>query len=112
MKEPLDSREIEQAILKVVRSGHLARGEAVWKLEKTLESIFQVKHAVTVSSGTGSLHVSLLALDIGKGDEVITSPFTFVSPINMIIACGAKPVFVDIGEDYNLDTIQIKRWIY
>lgn len=111
MKEPLNSRETENGVLQVTRSGHLARGKVVRKLEKTLEDMFQVKHVIAVSSGTGGLHASLLALNIGKGNEIITSPFTFISPINMIVACGAKPVFVDIEDNYNLNTNQIEKKI-
>lgn len=84
------------AVIAVLRSGRLAQGEQVLRLERAFADFIGVRHAVAVSSGTAALHLALLAHNIREGDEVITSPFTFIATVNSILLVGAKPVFADI----------------
>jgi dTDP-4-amino-4,6-dideoxygalactose transaminase len=96
--------EEKQGVLEVLDSGMLAQGPKVAALEEAFAEYCGVEHAIATSSGTTALHVALLANGIGKGDEVITSPFTFISSANSILFTGAKPVFVDIDPvTFNLD---------
>jgi UDP-2-acetamido-2-deoxy-ribo-hexuluronate aminotransferase len=96
--------KIEYNIHKVLRHGQYIMGPEVAELEQKLAAYVGVKHCVTASSGTDTLLIALMALGIGPGDEVITSPFTFIATGEMIALTGAKPVFVDIDpRTYNLD---------
>ncbi|MFZ1821763.1 MAG: DegT/DnrJ/EryC1/StrS family aminotransferase [Acidimicrobiia bacterium] len=96
--------ETEDLVLQVLRSGQLAQGPMVERLEELSCIMSGASHAVAVANGTMTLIASLMAHDIGPGDEVITSPFTFVATINAILFTGAKVIFVDIEEStYNLD---------
>jgi dTDP-4-amino-4,6-dideoxygalactose transaminase len=87
------------AVAEVLKSGQLAQGRAVAEFESAFSSYCGAKHAVATSSGTTALQAALLAHDIGTGDEVITTPFTFIATANSVVSTGAKPVFVDIEED-------------
>lgn len=107
----LFSHKEEQAVLKVLRSGQLAQGETVAAFEEQFASYIGSKYAVAVASGTVALHIALLALGIGPGDEVITTPYSFIASTNAILYVGATPVFVDIGEDFNIDTHKIEAKI-
>lgn len=99
----LDERE-RDAVWSVLSSGALAQGPRVRELEEQFASFVGVPHAIATSSGTTALHLALLALDIGPGDEVITTPFTFIASANVILYVGARPVFVDVDEaSFNLD---------
>jgi dTDP-4-amino-4,6-dideoxygalactose transaminase len=101
-----------QAVLEVLASGQLASGPVVRKLEETFaREVSHTREAVAVSNGTAALHVALLAHDIGPGDEVITTPFTFQATANMVLATGARPVFVDVGQDGNIDPALIETAI-
>ena len=101
---PVIGDEEKQAVLEVLDSGMLAQGSKVAALEEAFADYCGVEHAVATSSGTTALHVALLAHGIGEGDEVITSPFTFISSANSILFTGARPVFVDIDPvTFNLD---------
>ena len=100
--------EEEELVLEVLRSGVIAQGPKVLELETAFAERVGVKHAVAVSNGTISLVASLAALDLEPGDEVVTSPFTFVASLNAILEAGATATFADISEaDYNVtaDTI-------
>jgi dTDP-4-amino-4,6-dideoxygalactose transaminase/acetyltransferase-like isoleucine patch superfamily enzyme len=95
--------EEQEAVLGVLRSGQLAAGRWVAELEASFASAHQVRHAVAVSSGTTALVAALRAHGIGPGDEVITSPLTFVATLNAILEVGAVARFADITEDMTLD---------
>ncbi len=84
------------AVVEVLKSGILAQGPRVQAFEEAFAQLCGVKYAIATSSGTTALHVALLAHGIGPGDEVITSPFTFIASANSIVYVGARPVFVDI----------------
>lgn len=88
-----------KAVNRVLKSAHLSRGPMVAKFEKETCKVAKVKHACAVSSGSAGLIVALQALDVSKGDEVITVSFTVPATVNSIIAVGAQPVMVDIEED-------------
>ncbi len=93
----------EDAVLSVLRSGRLTSGPWVDELESAFAKEHKVSHAVAVSSGTTGLVAALRAHRIGPGDEVITSPFTFVATLNSILEVGATAVFADVAEDLTID---------
>jgi dTDP-4-amino-4,6-dideoxygalactose transaminase len=96
-------------VLEVLDSGMLAQGPKVEALETGFADYCGVEYGVATSSGTTALHLALLAHAIGQGDEVITSPFTFISSANSILFVGAKPVFVDVDlQTFNIDPAQIE----
>lgn len=108
----LHKEEINAAIQEVLDEGQYILGPQVAELEKQLAEYVGVKHCLTVSSGTDSLQIALMALGIGPGDEVITVPFTFISTAEVISLVGATPVFVDIEPDtYNIDIDQLEAAI-
>ena len=101
--------EIERAIQKVIEGGQFILGEEVEALEKEIAHFLGVKYAVGVASGTDALQLALLACDVKPGDEVITTPFTFIATAEAITQCGARPVFVDIDpRTYNIDSSKIE----
>src|SRR3989338_5264255 len=102
--------EINSALRKVVDSGHYILGENVLAIEKEIAAFCGVKYAVGVASGTDALHLALRAGGVSEGDEVITSPFSFVATTEAIAYIGAKPVFVDIEpKSYNIDVTRIEE---
>lgn len=104
--------EIEEAIFKVARNCNFIMGNEVEELEKSLEEFSGVKYAITCSSGTDALLLAMMALDIKPGDEVITTPFTFIATAETIAFLGAVPVFVDIDEKtYNINSSKIEEKI-
>lgn len=104
--------EIEQAILKVARDCNFIMGDEVQELEKNLEEFTGAKYAISCSNGTDALLLAMMALDIKPGDEVITTPFTFIATAETIAFLGATPVFVDIDEKtYNIDPSKIEEKI-
>lgn len=102
----------ERAVLSVLRSGILSMGPNAQEFEKRFAKKIGTKYAVAVSSGTAGLHLALIAAGVGPGDEVITSPFSFVASANAVLYVGAKPVFIDIDpHTYNLDPKKIESAI-
>ncbi|MBX3322178.1 MAG: DegT/DnrJ/EryC1/StrS family aminotransferase [Phycisphaeraceae bacterium] len=102
-KPDLSQRE-EDLVIEAMRSGRLSIGPMVERFEQLVAERVGCGHAVAVNSGTSGLHLALLALGIGPGDEVITTPFSFVASANCILFVGAKPVFVDIDpRSLNMD---------
>ncbi len=91
--------QLEKGIETVLRHGTYIMGKEVELLEARLATYTGAKHCITVASGTEALLISLMALGVGAGDEVITTPFTFVATAEVIVLLGAKPVFVDIEPD-------------
>lgn len=101
--------ELDRRIAAVLSHGQYIMGPEVKELEDVLRDYVGVRHCITVSSGTEALLISLMALGIGPGDEVITTPFTFVSTAEVIALLGATPIFVDVERDtglINADLIQ------
>lgn len=104
--------EIDKAISETLDSCAFILGPKVLELEKYSANFLDVKHAIGVASGTDALMLALKAVGIGPGDEVITSPFTFVATAEAIAYCGAKPVFVDIDiNNFNIDPARIEEKI-
>lgn len=104
--------EVDAAIQRVIQGGQFILGPEVKALEGEIAAYFGVKSAIGVASGTDALRLALLACGIGPGDQVITTPFTFVATVETIIQCGAAPVFVDISpRSYNIDPGKIEERI-
>lgn len=107
LRDPMNAR-----IQAVLDHGQYVLGGEVVEVEKRLADYVGAKHCVSASSGTDTLLMALMALGIGRGDEVITSPFTFIATGEMIALAGATPVFVDIDrKTYNIDPALIERAI-
>ncbi len=112
ISKPFIGEAEKQAVLQVLESGMLVQGPRTAKLEEKFAAVCGVKHAIATSSGTAALHIALLAHDIGEGDEVITTPFTFIASVNSIIYTGARPVFVDVEQDtFNINPALIEAAI-
>ncbi len=91
--------QIKARIDAVLEHGQYIMGPEVKELEDKLAAYTGAKHCITCASGTEALLMSLMALNVGPGDEIITSPFTFVATVEVIVLLGAKPVFVDVEPD-------------
>jgi perosamine synthetase len=101
---PAIGDEERNAVMAVLESGQLASGAVTRELEEAFaRDVSHTQYAVAVANGTAALHLALLAAKVGPGDEVITTPFTFQATANMVLAVGARPVFVDVCEDGNID---------
>ena len=109
---PQIGEEERNAVLAVLESGQLAQGPVVEAFESEFAAWCGVSHAVAVNSGTAALHLLMLAHGVKEGDEVITTPFTFVASANTALFVGARPVFVDIeNETYCLDPSRVEAAI-
>ena len=105
-------KSVDARIQRVLDHAQFIMGPEVRELEEKLEAYTGARHCVTVASGTEALLISMMALGIRLGDEVITSPFTFIATAEMIVLLGAKPVFVDVEEDTaNIDARKIETAI-
>ena len=103
---------IKDEINKVLESHQYILGPAVKELEEDMQRYLDVRHAIGCASGTDALQLALMALGIGEGDEVITTPFTFFATASTIHRVGAKPVFVDIDEKtFNINADLIEKYI-
>lgn len=99
-----------ESVAESIRSGWVAMGPKVTQFEKTISEYVGSKYAISMNSATAGLHSSVMAMGIGKGDEVITTPMTFASTVNAIILAGAKPVLVDIDRhSLNIDVNKIEQ---
>lgn len=106
---PIIEDEEIRAVNEVLQSGMLAQGPKVAALEAAFADYCGTKFAVAVNSGTAALHAALLAAGVGPGDEVITTPFSFIATVNTILMTGAKPVLADIEPDtFNIDISKIE----
>jgi dTDP-4-amino-4,6-dideoxygalactose transaminase len=102
-----EQSEIDE-VIRTLQSGMVAAGPLVRRLEELVAEAVGVQHAVAVSSGTAALHCAMHALDVGPGDDVISTPFTFVGTVNPALMQGARLRFVDIGlDDYAIDAAQL-----
>src|SRR5512144_2399084 len=97
---PMIGDDEKAAVMAVLNSGQLAQGPRVHEFEARFAAWAGRQHAVAVSSGTAALHLALLAHGIGPGDEVITTPFSFIASANCALFVGARPVFADIEPVY------------
>jgi dTDP-4-amino-4,6-dideoxygalactose transaminase len=104
-------REIDAAITECLANGDLIYRDQLRRFEENLAAFVGVRYAIGVNSGYHALHFALLGAGVGAGDEVITVAHTFVATISAIVHCGATPVLVDIGQDYNMDPGSLERAI-
>ena len=110
--KPMVGEEEKKAVMAVLDSGMLVQGPKVKELEEKFAAFCGVKHSIAVSNGTAALHCALKSIGIVQGDEVITTPFTFVASANAILMCGAVPVFADIDEKtFNVSPAEVEKKI-
>ncbi|HXC04340.1 MAG TPA: DegT/DnrJ/EryC1/StrS family aminotransferase [Bacteroidia bacterium] len=111
----LQHKDIKQEILNsigtLLDSGQFILGEESQRFEKSFAELCGTKYAIGVANGTDALFLSLLALGIGKGDEVITAPNSFLASASSVAIAGATPVFADVRADFNLDPVQVEKAI-
>ncbi len=104
--------EEEEEVIATLRSGWLTAGPRTQRFERLIAQYVGARHAVAVSSCTAALHLALIAAGVGPGDEVITSPITWPATANVIVHCGASPVFADVEPDtLNLDPARVAETI-
>ena len=109
---PAIGEEELAAVADTLRSGWLTTGPRAALLEERAASYFGAKHVLAVASGTAAMHLALLGLDVGPGDEVITTPITWPATANVIEHCGARPVFCDVRPgDLNIDSALIPELV-
>ena len=106
-----DSEAIFAEIRELVERGDFTLGQSVDELELEFQQITQSKYAIGVGSGTDAIFLSLKTIGVDKGDEVITVPNTFYATVGAVVTAGARPVFVDVGDDYNINPEEIKAAI-
>jgi dTDP-4-amino-4,6-dideoxygalactose transaminase len=107
---PAIGEEEIAAVVETLRSGWLTTGPRTAELERRFAELAEAEHALALSSGTAALHLSLLALGVGPGDEVITSPITWPATANVIVHAGARPVFADVRDsDLNVDPERVRE---
>lgn len=106
-----DYKTILNKIETIILNNDFTLGREVDEFEKNITSIVGTKHCIAVGSGTDAIRLSLIALGVKQGDEVITTPYTFHATIGAIVTAGAKPIFVDIEDDFNINTEKISSAI-
>jgi len=116
INKPILGEEERAGVEDVLSSGRLTDasyegGKHVRAFEEKVRNLLGAKHVIAVNSGTAALHSALLALGTKPGDEVVVPSFTFVATANVVLACGARPVFVDTKDDYNMDPYAFRRAI-
>ncbi|HPY77789.1 MAG TPA: DegT/DnrJ/EryC1/StrS family aminotransferase, partial [Anaerohalosphaeraceae bacterium] len=116
IKVPLSRPDINekdiQAVVDVLRTPFLSLGPKVREFEQAFETYIGRRHAISVNSGTSGLFLCMQAMGLGPGDEVITTPFTFIATANTILMTGARPVFADIDPaTLNLDPQKVEQKI-
>src|SRR5438034_4487654 len=104
----IGQEEIDE-VIKTLQSGWLTTGPKTAQFEREFQDYVQAPYALAVNSATSAMHLALAALDIGPGDEVITTPLTFCATVNTILQVGATPVLADVGRDGNIDPIAISE---
>ena len=104
-------KELQRNFNKILDHGIFFFGPELYEFEKKMSKYLNMKYTIGVASGSSALYLALKALGIGKGDEVITTPFSWIITSNAIVECGATPVFVDISDDYNLNADLIEKKI-
>jgi len=114
INRPLLGEEEQEAVRQVLSTGRLVDasfegGKRVQEFEGKVKNLVGTKHVIAVNSGTAALHTTLMALGVKSGDEVIVPSLTFVATANVVLACGAKPVFADIKRDYNMDPASFRK---
>src|SRR5215218_1041195 len=109
---PAIGEEEIAAVAETLRSGWLTTGPRAAELERRMREYLEAEHVVALSSGTAALHLSLVALDVGPGDEVITTPITWPATANVIVHAGATPVFADVrAGDLNIDPERVRELV-
>src|ERR1700693_5507476 len=109
---PAISEEEVDAVAATLRSGWLTTGPRTAELEARMRDYLEAKHVLAVSSCTAALHLSLVALGVGPGDEVITTSLTWPATANVIVHCGATPVFADVSDDtLNIDPEHVRALV-
>jgi dTDP-4-amino-4,6-dideoxygalactose transaminase len=109
---PAVGEEEIAAVAETLRSGWLTTGPRAAELERRAGEFLEAEHVIAVASGTAAMHLALLALGVGPGDEVITSPITWPATANVIVHAGATPVFADVrDEDLNIDPEHVRRLV-
>ena len=110
LAKPILTDEMIHAAVKALKNDLFLRGKNVEEFEKDFADYIGTKHAIAVNNGTSAFHLSLIAMGVGSGDYVITTPATFIATANAITYIGAKPIFVDISlETYNIDPQKIEE---
>ena len=104
-----DYNLIFKEIKKVIKFNDFTLGKNVDKFEEKIKKLLKSKYVISVGSGTDAIMLSLKCIGVSEGDEVITTPYTFYATIGAIVTLGAKPVFVDVKDDYNLDPQKIEK---
>src|SRR3989441_4571866 len=100
------------AVADTLRSGWLTTGPRAAELERRMSVFLEAEHVIAVSSGTAAMQLALLALDVGPGDEVITTPITWPATANVIVHAGATPVFADVRDsDLNIDPDRVAELV-
>ncbi len=111
VQDPDLRAELIETFVKVMDHGRLFMGPEVEEFEEKIATKIGTKYAVGVASGSSALYLALKAAGIGVGDEVITTPLTWIITINAITSCGATPVFTDVSEDFNIDPVIVEERI-